>query len=362
MKKIRMGIIGLGGISRAHQRGIINSPDAEITAVCDIKEDVLKQRRTEMGIPKENSFIKYGDLFSSGLVDAVSICTPNNTHVKIAAAALAKKIPFALEKPVGVNDSEVALLYREALKQKHRHMVCFSYRFKPAARYAKHIVKSGALGDIYHVYAHYLQGYGANPNRPLVWRDQKEISGGGVDADLGCHLMDLVTFITGLDYDSLCSQAGNYFKKRKDPVTKKEKNVTTEDYCHILTQFDSGASGVFTISKNCIGRGNYQRIEIYGSKGSIIYSLEAKDTIEVCIGEPYAKSLAYTLLNIPAEFQSDQMQSFFDIVNGRGDGLAANLADGYRAQQLITKVMESFGSHKWLNTAKKETKLRKQTV
>ena len=354
-KKIRMGVIGLGGISNSHIRGIKASPDAELVAICDIKEDVLDEKGKSLNIPKENCFIRYKDLLNSNLVDAVSICTPNNVHVEIALAALAKKIPFALEKPVGINDDEVKKLFLEASKQKHKHMICFSYRFKAAARYVRSIVKSGVIGDIHHVYAQYLQGYGTLPDRPLVWRNQIEIAGGGVDADLGCHIMDLVTFMTGLDYDTVCAQAGNITKKRKDPVTKKDKEVTTEDYCHVLTQFDSGATGVFAISKFCIGRGNYQRIELYGNKGVIVYSLEAKDTIEVCIGEPYTKNLAFSSLNIPAEFQSDQMQSFFDIYNGCGDGLAANLADGFRAQQLITGVMESFETQKWQKVAKRES-------
>ena len=352
-KKIRMGIIGLGGISKSHIRGINASADAELSAVCDVNEEAVKQKCSDLGIPKERSFTTYKDLLGSGLVDAVSICTPNNLHVEIALAASAKKIPFAIEKPVGVNDGEVKKLLDVTVKQKLKHMVCFSYRFKAAARYARNIVQSGAIGEVRHVYGQYLQSNGVSPDKPLFWRNRKETAGGGVSADLGCHLMDLVTFITGLEYAGLCSQAGNIIKKRKEQNSGKVKEVSTEDYCHILTQFDSGASAVFMISTFCIGRGNYQRVEIYGSKGSIVYSLNDKDTIEVCIGEPYAKSLVYSPLNIPAEFQSDQMQSFFDIVNGCGDGLAANLSDGYRAQRLITKVAESFeNNQKWLTVPK----------
>jgi len=288
----------------------------------------------------------------SGLVDAVSITTPNNVHVKIATAALSKKIPFAVEKPVGMNDEEVKALYQKALKQKHKNMVCFSYRFKSAARYARSIVRSGALGDIYHVYGQYLQSNAISPNRPIVWRNIMEIAGGGADGDLGCHLMDLVTFITGLDYESVCAQGGNYVTKRKDPVTKKDRPVTTEDYCHILAQMDAGVTGVFNISRHCHGKGNYQRMEIYGSKGALVYTLDNEDTLEACIGEPYTKSSAYCPLSIPVEFKTDQMQSFFDIVNGKGDGLAATLADGFRAQQLITAVMKSFGSLKWISVKK----------
>ncbi len=364
-KKIRMGIVGAGLIFNRHYNGIKASPDAELTAICDTNENSLKEKSKLLNIPEKNCFTNYEDLFNSGLVDAVSICTPNNTHVQIALAALKKKIPFAIEKPVGVNDEEVKKLYQEVTKQKLKHMVCFTYRFKSAARYARHIVKSGVIGDVLHVYTEYIQDYDLRPDSlPTFWRFQKDVAGGGVVYDLGCHVMDLVTFMTGLDYDSLCATTENIIKKRPDPVTKKEREVTTDDYCHMMTKFNSGASGVFTISKCCIGRKNYQRIQIYGTKGAVIYTLndkDLKDTIEVCIGKPYTQSYNYTLLDIPAEFQSEQMQSFFDILNGCGDGLAADLADGFRAQQLITKVTESSETHKWVNTAvksggKKDTK------
>jgi len=84
----------------------------------------------------------------------------------------------------------------------------------------------------------------------------------------------------------------------------------------------------------------------------MVYSLDREDAIEVCIGEPYTKSYTYCPLDIPVEFKSDQMQSFLNIVNGRGDGLAATLADGFRAQQLITGVMKSFDTMKWVSVKK----------
>ena len=145
-------------------------------------------------------------------------------------------------------------------------------------------------------------------------------------------------------------------KTRPDPETNEEREVTTDDFCHMLTKFTSGASGVFSISKCCAGRKNYQRIQIYGSKGAIIYTLSDKnleDMIEVCIGKPYTDSYNFTKLDIPAEYCTEQMQSFFDILNDCGDGMAADLEDGLVAQRLITKVMESSEKQNWVSVAEK---------
>ncbi len=351
-KKIRMGIIGTGLIFNRHYNGIQASPDGELAAICDMNEKALNEKADLLHIPAEHRFTDFLAMFDSGLIDAVSICTPNNTHVKIALEALKRNIPFAIEKPVGVNDEEVQGLYDEVIKSGLKNMVCFTYRFKAAARYAKHIIESGAIGEVYHVYTEYIQDYDLRPySLPTFWRFQKNVAGGGVVFDLGCHVMDLVTFMTGLEYESLCATTENVIKTRPDPETNVPREVTTDDYCHMLTKFTSGASGVFTISKCCIGRKNYQRIQIYGSKGAVIYTLNDKDlqdTIEVCIGNPYTESYNFTHLDIPAEYTAEQMQSFFDILNECGDGMAANLTDGLKAQKLITKVMESAETHQWV--------------
>ena len=356
-KKIRMGIIGTGMIFNRHYNGIKGSPDAELTAICDANEKALRKKAQELDIPESHTFTDFKEMFDSGLIDAVSICTPNNTHVMIAMEALKRNIPFAMEKPVGVNDDEVLKLYEAVTEKGLKNMVCFTYRFKKAARFAKHIVESGAIGEIYHVYTEYIQDYDLRPySLPTFWRFQKDVAGGGVVYDLGCHVMDLVTFITGLKYESLCATTENVIKTRPDPETNEEREVTTDDFCHMLTKFTSGASGVFSISKCCAGRKNYQRIQIYGSKGAIIYTLSDKnleDMIEVCIGKPYTDSYNFTKLDIPAEYCTEQMQSFFDILNDCGDGMAADLEDGLVAQRLITKVMESSEKHNWVSVAEK---------
>lgn len=355
-KRIRMGIIGLGLIFNRHYNGIKGSKDAELVAICDNNEKALEEKRVLLNLPKENVFTDYEAMFDSGLIDAVSICTPNNLHVPIALAAIKRNIPFAMEKPVGVNDAEVEKLMEVVEKSGLKNMVCFTYRFKAAARYIRHMVESGALGKIYHVYTEYIQDYNLRPDSfPTFWRFDKSVAGGGVVYDLGCHVMDLVTFMTGLEYNELSAVIENVIDSRPDPVTGEMREVNTDDFCHMMVKFDSGATGTFNISKCCIGRKNYQRIQIYGSKGAAIYLLKDKnleDAVEVCVGKPYTQSYNFTQIDIPAEFYAEQMQSFFDILNGREDGLSADMADGLRAQRLMTKIVESSASKAWVDCKK----------
>lgn len=105
MKKIRMGLIGFGGISKGvHVPGYLAHPDkVEITAVCDINPERLSEAKEKFGLSDSALFADYRELLNSRLVDAVDIATSNDSHVEIAMAAIEKGLPFSIEKPIGRN-------------------------------------------------------------------------------------------------------------------------------------------------------------------------------------------------------------------------------------------------------------------
>lgn len=114
---------------------------------------------------------------------------------------------------------------------------------------------------------------------------------------------------------------------------------------------DGKTSANFSVTRFAYGRGNYQRMEIYGSKGGLVYSLDVTpgvDELEVCFGYPYDRSGIYTKLPIPQRFQCDQMQSFADILNGCSDGMAATIQDGCRIQHALDVIIRSAEEEKWL--------------
>lgn len=347
MGKIRMGIIGTGVISQYHIAAILNSPDAKLEALCDVNEEVLSQTGTRYAIPLNQQFKDYKTLLRCPEIDAVSICTPNVSHYEIAMEAIRQKKPFALEKPVTLNAQGSEKLKNAAHEAGIPNMVCFSYRFKSAARFARWLIKQGHLGRICHVYCQYLQSWGLDESLPLIWRFKKDISGSGALGDLGSHLVDLVSFMVG-DFRKVCSHAGTFVNERKIPQSVEYGNVDVDDYCNIMAELDGGIPATLAISRFTLGRGNYQRIEVYGTKGSLVYSLEDEDTIEVCLGDIYATAKAYQKIPIPEGFKSEQMQSFFDIINGKGDGLAATMDDGHKSQILMDGVIKSFTNNEWI--------------
>lgn len=345
--KIRMGVIGLGQIAPFHIQGIEKSNDSELFAVCDINKELLKTKADEYGIQEEYRFTNYKDLLKCSEVDAVSICTPNDIHYKIAMDAIKYNKPYALEKPVTLNVNQAEELRNMTKSNELANMVCFSYRFKGAARYAKWLIEQGYLGEIYHVYGQYFQGWGIMKEVPLEWRFMKERAGSGALGDLGSHMIDLTRFIVG-EFSNVCGQAGTFIKERKKQDSNEYGKVDVDDFFHYMAELEGGISATFAISRFAFGRGNYQRIEIYGTRGSLIYSLEDEDTISICIGEVYGNSKVFQQIKIPSHFYLDQMQAFNDIINGQSDGMAATIEDGYKSQIILDALIESYKDGKWV--------------
>lgn len=347
---IRIGSIGLGGISSGvHIPGIRKSKDLELVALCDINEERLKERAAQYGIPLDHCFTDYKDLIDCPDVDAVDISTPNNVHGEIAEYAAKAGKPYDLEKPITLNKEEAKSLYDVTKDAGVKSMICFSYRYKASARYARSLIKSGRLGRIYHVNMQYYQAWGLeHKDAALVWRFVKDIAGSGSLGDLGCHALDLCEFVTGEEYDKVFAHNGTFVHERRLLEGKGKGKVDVDDYSNIFVETKSGASFSFEISRFNYGRGNYQRMEIYGEKGAIVYHLDripGVDEIEICDETTGDK---YVPLEIPEEFKVDQMQSFADIVNGCEDGLSATIEDGLRSQILLDAILEAAEKGTWV--------------
>jgi predicted dehydrogenase len=298
-------------------------------------------------------FTDYRDLIALGAVEAVDICTPNDCHFAIAMEAVNAGKHYSVEKPVTMNAGEALALAGRTKEKGVKSMVCFSYRFKTAARYARHLVRSGVLGDLYHAYAQYFQAW-ANPdfNTPLVWRFVKAQTGSGALGDLGSHALDLVRFITGREYTRVAGDADTLVKERDLPGAPGRGAVDVDDYCHYLARMEGGLSATFGITRLAYGRGNYQRLEIYGSKGALVYKLDetpGKDELEICTGMPWGQLNAFVKVPVPSSYAAGQTQAFADIIGGKADGLAATVEDGLANQKAVDAVIDSFENGRWVS-------------
>lgn len=346
-KTLRIGIIGLGGISGTHIDGITESRDGVITAICDIDKNKLKKRGDELKIPEERRFVSWHDLLACSEVDAVEICTPNYLHVPMAAEAIRLGKSVNVEKPLSCTMEDVHIV-TDALKENPQpNMMCFSYRFRPAVRFAKYIIDKGMIGDIVSVNVEYLKSSAYMEGRRLEWRFIKEYSGTGVIGDLAVHLIDMIRYLVG-DIKAVCARKGTVIKQRKKLDSEELGEVTTDDYCNFIADIEGGATASFAVTRCAHGHGNTIKYDIFGTKGVISFNLNDPWVLGVCAGEIDLKTGGLHTVRVPNEFNSSQEQTFIDLALGRCKEPPADIYEGVKCQKILDAIVRASDENRWI--------------
>lgn len=348
MTELCIGLIGCGGVASGHLAQYEKASGARVTAVCDILPERAKAYGERMGVPEDHWFTDYRELCACPDVDAVDICTPNNVHVPAANAALDHHKPFCVEKPVGVNAAEVEALADRADTLGIPSMVCFSYRFKPAARYAKSLVEQGLLGSLVQVYASYLKDSAFWPGRRLEWRFNGAIARYGVSGDLGVHILDLAGFLCG-DVTSVCARMNIAIKERRREDSDEIAPVTTDDACSFLATMKGGADAVFSVSRIALGNGNHITFDVYGTEGALRFDLDHDDRITATRRNHEGRNSSVETVQIPESFRAGQQQTFINLLHGIRDPYLPTLRDGLRMQRVLDALMTSAETRAWVD-------------
>ena len=278
MKKVRIGIIGIGNMGSAHALSISEGKvdGLELTAVCDIDECRIKWARETFG-PEVTLYSDYKLLIESGLVDAIIIATPHSSHPSIAIDAFFANLHVLTEKPSGIDVASVRQMNHAAIKSGRIFAIMYNQRTNPLFIKLKKLVEAGELGEMkrfvwivsnwYRTQAYYDSG---------TWRASWKGEGGGVLLNQCPHNLDIWQWITGMPTKirGFCKY-GHYH------------NITVEDDVTILAEYANNASAVFISST-----GEYpgtNRLEYSGTKGKVVieegklkfYQLDT-DEREIC--------------------------------------------------------------------------------
>lgn len=335
MKKVRVGIVGVGGIANGvHIPGYLNCDDCEITAICDIDEKRLKETGDRLNIPESARFTDYRDLINSGLVDAVDVATSNDVHVEISLAALSAGLPVSVEKPIGMTFEESLALRKKSEETGLPVFVCFSWRYRGTAQYMKKLIDDGEIGEIYHIYINCIKDSGLWEGRRLEWRFDEKRAGTGVLCDLGSHMFDAIRFF-GKEIESVSCDRGIIVKKRQLLDSDDWADVTTDDWANATCVLDGGANATVILSRTAVAENNTTEFYVTGSKGALKLSSVKGETLELCSGEDL-KTKTFKTLEIPAEFSgANQSRSFINIVKGIKDEFASDIFAGIKSQAAV---------------------------
>lgn len=245
--KLRVGLIGCGGISGVHIDGWKRlNPTARIVACADPIEERRNHRGDQIGLPKEMRFPYLSDMLKAGVeLDAIDICTNNAAHAPVTIEALGAGLHVLCEKPLAMNPQQVRDMIAARDKVKGKILMTAQHmRFENRSRQLKAYIDKHSLGDIYYARAHFLR------RRYLPIRTgfiDKTISGGGPTIDIGVHILDLTLHLMGHPEPvSVTGITPQKLAKRKDIRgwwgEWDRDRITVEDFAAGFIRFKNGAA------------------------------------------------------------------------------------------------------------------------
>ncbi|CAM2843891.1 Gfo/Idh/MocA family oxidoreductase [Paenibacillus sediminis] len=270
MTRLKIGVIGAGSISEAHLNAYLHNEEVEIYAICDLNEQRAKDKSAKYGA--SHYYTDYNDLLANPEIDAVSICTWNNTHAEIAISALNAGKHVLVEKPL-CKTVEEAHRIQEAVEQSGKLLqVGFVRRYAPNTQILKQFIDNGELGTIYFAKATCLRRLG----NPGGWFSDQERSGGGPLIDLGVHIIDICWYLMGMP--KVVSVSGNTYNRlgnrsnvnnlsfyKAADYDASKNNV--EDLANALIRFENGASLLVDVSFTLHAKKDELTVKLYGDKG-----------------------------------------------------------------------------------------------
>jgi predicted dehydrogenase len=207
VRAVKIGIIGSGGIARAHARAYKTIPDVEVVAVADVVPGKAQQFIDDLELGGARAFEDHRQALEAGL-DGVSVCTPNVAHHRTSIDALEAGTHVLTEKPMAVTLEQAVEMARVARRTGKILTIGFQPRYDPNMQMVKQLVQSGELGKVYYVET----GGGRRRGMPGGTFIRKDLAGAGALADIGCYSLDLALNAIGYPRPlTVSAYASNYF-------------------------------------------------------------------------------------------------------------------------------------------------------
>lgn len=276
-KIYNVGLLGFGFIGKVHAYGYVNLPlfydpvplRARITHVVTSRAETAEKARAAIGA--DVAATDYRAVTANPQIDIVHICTPNHLHKEALLSALRHQKHVYCDKPLVAGVAEAEEIEAALAGYRGVAQMTFQNRFFPATMRAKQLIEAGALGQILGFRVCYLHGGSANAAAPLKWKLTAG-AGGGVIADLGSHLLDLVDWLVG-PFASVMAATQIAYPQRPSPGGAGEKlAVDAEDCVMFLARMQSDALGTVEATKIATGTEDEIRLEIHGSRGALRYN------------------------------------------------------------------------------------------
>ena len=192
-KRLRIGIIGCGGIANGKHMPSIKTVDrADMVAFCDLVPERAEKAAKEYGTPDAKVYTDYKELLKDPTIDVVHVLTPNRSHAELTIDALHAGKHVMCEKPMAKTAADARRMVEAAKETGKKLTIGYQHRHKPESRFLKSVIERGDLGDIYYAKALAIRRRGT-PNWGVFLNEYEQ--GGGPLIDIGTHSLDLTLYL-----------------------------------------------------------------------------------------------------------------------------------------------------------------------
>ncbi len=251
MKKIKVGVIGIGVMGRSHVRVYSSMKNAELVAIADSSQENLDSAEQEFGLDKVAKYTDFRKMIKEESMDAVSICVPTKMHFEAAQAAIKAGLHVLVEKPMTATVEEAQKLISLANQHKTKLFIGHIERFNPVVQELKKRILENEIGTIYNISSFRLSPF------------PKRILDVGVTIDLAVHEIDIINYLTGSKLDYVYAE------------TARRIHSKSEDLLVATLRFDNHILGV--INCNWLTPRKVREITITGEKGMFVANYLAQE-------------------------------------------------------------------------------------
>ncbi|NRG19618.1 Gfo/Idh/MocA family oxidoreductase [Rhizobiales bacterium] len=283
MKSIGVGLIGSGFMGKCHAiawSGVKpvfgDVPAPRLVQLADVNADLARQKAEEFGF--SSSTADWRDLLRNDEIDIISITSPNEFHAEMAIAAMEAGKHVWCEKPMAPSEADAELMLEAARKSGRVALLGYNYIQNPAIRFIRKFLEDGAIGTPYQTRIEMDEDFMADPDTPFFWKHARTSGYGALD-DFAVHPLSLIRTLFGGISEVFCAMGKPYADRRTGDGSRRA--VETYDFATMLMRLENGMQGTIEVNRSAWGRKGRIFLQIFGSKGMIVYDQERMNEVEV---------------------------------------------------------------------------------
>ncbi|HHU19664.1 MAG TPA: Gfo/Idh/MocA family oxidoreductase [Bacilli bacterium] len=333
MTQLRVGIIGCGNVFPMHAASVVAREDAELVAVCDVKEDRADQKAE---LYQCRAYYDYLEMFEQENLDVIHIALPHHLHAPVTIEATKKGLHVLTEKPMAIHYQDAVDMIEAANEADVTLGVIFQNRYNPGSQLIKKMIESGDLGAIKSGKLSVTWDRSDEYYQKSDWKGTWDKEGGGVVIDQAIHTMDLMRWFVNSDL--------------------KYVDATISNRAHEIIEVEDAAEGVIAYQNGVVTA--FHAINYYTYDAPVEIELHCEKGIAKMVADQATVTLnngqVFIADNNPLETFAyedgvkgywgvshvKQINNFYDTLQGKAE-LDIPAEEALKTQEMINAIYQS---------------------